>query len=106
MSMCGMGANITENSMSRAAKCQQTVLNVCDNYDHVTDIPYAIGKHSLADDAKLIVKELHERSKVKFLEGCIDPFPTAREITLELLIGTLLKAGLKIKRTALDTHCE
>lgn len=67
MSMCGLGANITENSMSRAAKCLQTVLDVCDNFDNVTDIPYASGKHSLvsvADDAKLIVKELHERSKV------------------------------------------
>ena len=62
--MCGLGANITENSMSRAAKCLQTVLDVCDNFDHLTDIPYASSKHSLvsvADDAKLIVKEEKSR---------------------------------------------
>ena len=67
MSMCGLGANITENSVSRAAKRLQTVLEVCDNFDHVSDIPYDSGKHSLvsvADDAKQIVKELHKRSKV------------------------------------------
>ena len=45
----------------------KTVLEVCDNFDHVSDIPYDSGMHSLvsvADDAKQIVKELHERSKV------------------------------------------
>ena len=80
MSMCGLGANITENSMSRAAKCLQTGLNICDNFDHVTDIPYASGKHSLvsvADDAKLIVKELHERSKE--IPGKMHPsFPNSK----------------------------
>ena len=83
MSMLGLGANITENSVSRAAKCLHTVLEVCDHFDQVNDVPYESGKHSLAsieDDAKLIVKELHDRSKVfeEVPERMHQSFPNCR----------------------------
>ena len=97
MSMLGLGANITENSVSRAAKCLHTALEVCDNFDQVNDIPYQSGKHSPAsvrDDAKLIIKELHERSKVSVEV----PGRMHRQQEKSLWNYRLVKAGLNPKR--------
>ncbi len=63
----GLGANVTQNSTARAGKCLRTVMEVCDNFDHVNHIPPQSSKHSTVSfeaDLTLIVKELHDRSEV------------------------------------------
>ena len=62
----GLGANITNKSISRSAKCLRTVLEVCDNFDRGNDVTKPSGKHSHTslEDIKLMVSELHDQSKV------------------------------------------
>ena len=65
--IAGLGANVSEKSVHRAAKCLRTTLEVCNNFDKVSGIPQPSGKHPEASskkDIKLMVKELHEKSQV------------------------------------------
>jgi len=66
-SILGLGANITEKSVTRSAKCLRTVVEVCDNFDNANDIHAQSSSHCAASakkDIDAIVNELSKKSKV------------------------------------------
>jgi L1 cell adhesion molecule like protein len=66
-SILGLGANISDKSVTRSANCLRTVLEVSENFDIVNDIHPQSSKHSIVSaekDIKTIVQELTFKSKV------------------------------------------
>ena len=51
-SILGLGANITDGSVARSAKCLRTVLEVCDNFDIANDISPQSSAHSVVSAKK------------------------------------------------------
>ena len=66
-SILGLGANITDSSVTRSAKCLRTVLDVCENFDTANDISPQSTAHSVVSakkDMETILNELSVKSKV------------------------------------------
>ena len=65
--IAGLEANVSEKSVDRAAKCLRTTMEVCTNFDEISDVPAQSGKHSQAsstEDIRVMVEELHKKSRV------------------------------------------
>jgi len=66
-SILGLGANITEKSVTRSAKCLRTIVEVCDNFDNANDIHAQSSSHCAActkKDIDALVNELSKKIKV------------------------------------------
>ena len=66
-SILGLGANITDSSVTRSAKCLRTVLDVCENFDTANDISPQSTAYSVVSakkDMETILNELSVKSKV------------------------------------------
>ena len=65
--MAGLGANVSMGSIARASKCLKVISDVAANFDNAAGVPFVSKKHSEASykhDLKLIVEELHTRSRI------------------------------------------
>ena len=65
--LAGLGANVSNGSITRASKCLKVVADVTANFDNTAGVPFVSEKHSQLSykrDLNMIVQELHIKSRV------------------------------------------
>lgn len=79
----GLGSNVTPNAIMRIGKCAGPLMNVCSQFDAISDVIQGSGKHggaSWAQDVKKIAEQLKQAQVFQSLPGRQHPsFPKVKQ---------------------------